>query len=88
MSNEIIKLDRIDVTFTQKNRVIKAVEDVTININQGDIYGIVGYSGAGKSTLMNMLAGLLEPTSGEIVVNLVVASLWMGQSYTTRVQSS
>ena len=50
MSKEIIKLDHIDVTFHQKKREIVAVKDVTIHINEGDIYGIVGYSGAGKST--------------------------------------
>ena len=51
MSRDIIKLDQIDVTFHQKKRTITAVKDVTIHIQEGDIYGIVGYSGAGKSTL-------------------------------------
>lgn len=69
MSNEIIKLDRIDVTFTQKNRIIKAVEDVTIHINQGDIYGIVGYSGAGKSTLVRVINLLQKPSGGRITVD-------------------
>ena len=46
----MIQLDHIDVTFQQKKRQIQAVKDVTIHINEGDIYGIVGYSGAGKST--------------------------------------
>ena len=69
MSNEIIKLDRIDVTFTQKNRVIKAVEDVTIHIKQGDIYGIVGYSGAGKSTLVRVINLLQKPSGGRITVD-------------------
>ena len=69
MSNEIIKLDRIDVTFTQKNRIIKAVEDVTIHINQGDIYGIVGYSGAGKSTLVRVINLLQKPSAGRITVD-------------------
>ena len=69
MSNEIIKLDRIDVTFTQKNRVIKAVEDVTIHINQGDIYGIGGYSGAGKSTLVRVINLLQKPSAGRITVD-------------------
>lgn len=51
MSKEIIKLDHIDVTFHQKKREIAAVKDVTIHINEGDIYGIVGYSGAGNQLL-------------------------------------
>ncbi len=41
MSKEIITLDKIDVTFQQKKRQIQAVKDVSIHINQGDIYGIV-----------------------------------------------
>ena len=41
MSKEIIKLDKIDVTFRQKKREITAVKDVSIHINQGEIYGIV-----------------------------------------------
>ena len=52
MSRDIIKLDQIDVTFHQKKRTITAVKDVTIHIQEGDIYGIVGYSGAGKSNLV------------------------------------
>ena len=51
MSKEIIKLDHIDVTFHQKKREIAAVKDVTIHINEGDIYGIVGYSGAALTSL-------------------------------------
>lgn len=50
MSNVIIDLKNIDITFTQKRRTIQAVKDVSIQIEKGDIYGIVGYSGAGKST--------------------------------------
>lgn len=69
MSKEIITLDRIDVTFQQKKRQIQAVKDVSIRINQGDIYGIVGYSGAGKSTLVRVINLLQVPTSGKIIVD-------------------
>lgn len=40
-----------------------------MNVRKGEIHALLGENGAGKSTLMNMLAGLLEPTSGEIVIN-------------------
>ncbi|MCL1993852.1 MAG: ATP-binding cassette domain-containing protein [Spirochaetes bacterium] len=43
-----------------------AVENVSININKGDIYGFIGENGAGKTTLMRMVCGLAAPTSGEI----------------------
>ncbi len=69
MSKEIIKLDKIDVTFRQKKREITAVKDVSIHINQGDIYGIVGYSGAGKSTLVRVINLLQVPTGGTITVD-------------------
>ena len=63
MSRDIIKLDQIDVTFHQKKRTITAVKDVTIHIQEGDIYGIVGYSGAGKSTLVRVINLLQKPTT-------------------------
>lgn len=69
MSREIIKLEHIDVTFQQKKRTIKAVKDVTIHIQQGDIYGIVGYSGAGKSTLVRVINLLQVPSAGKITID-------------------
>ena len=45
-----------------------AVNDVSLDIEQGDIYGIMGLSGAGKSTLIRLLNRLEEPTSGEVLV--------------------
>lgn len=69
MSKEMIRLDHIDVTFQQKKRQIQAVKDVTIHIQERDIYGIVGYSGAGKSTLVRVINLLQVPTSGKIIVD-------------------
>ena len=68
MSEAIIQLDHIDITFHQKKKVIEAVKDVTVHINQGDIYGIVGYSGAGKSTLVRAINLLQIPTAGRVKV--------------------
>ena len=64
MSNVIIDLKNIDITFTQKRRTIQAVKDVSIQIEKGDIYGIVGYSGAGKSTLCVRSIFCKCPTAG------------------------
>lgn len=69
MSEPMIELDHIDITFHQKKRVIEAVKDVTLHINQGDIYGIVGYSGAGKSTLVRVINLLQQPTKGSITID-------------------
>lgn len=68
MSEAIIQLDHVDITFHQKKKVIEAVKDVTVHINQGDIYGIVGYSGAGKSTLVRAINLLQIPTAGRVEV--------------------
>ncbi|MBM7643569.1 methionine ABC transporter ATP-binding protein [Streptococcus loxodontisalivarius] len=68
MSNVIINLENIDITFYQKKRVIEAVKNVSVQINKGDIYGIVGYSGAGKSTLVRVINLLQVPTAGKITV--------------------
>lgn len=65
----MIKLDNIDVTFQQKKRTIEAVKDVTIHINRGDVYGIVGYSGAGKSTLVRVINLLQVPSAGKITID-------------------
>ncbi len=46
-----------------------ANDQINLNVKKGEIHALLGENGAGKSTLMNMLAGLLEPTSGEIVIN-------------------
>lgn len=69
MSKEMIQLEHIDVTFQQKKRQIQAVKDVTLHIQEGDIYGIVGYSGAGKSTLVRVINLLQVPTNGKIIVD-------------------
>lgn len=69
MSEPIIALDNITVSFKQKKRTITAVNNVSVHIERGDVYGIVGYSGAGKSTLVRVINLLQEPTSGSVVVN-------------------
>ena len=52
-----------------------ANDKINLELRKGEIHALLGENGAGKSTLMNMLAGLLEPTSGEIVVNGQVLKL-------------
>ena len=66
----IIQLDHIDVDFPQKKgKVVKAVSDVTLHVEKGDIYGVVGFSGAGKSTLVRTINLLQHPSKGNIKVN-------------------
>lgn len=66
--------------YNTKDGGLTAVNDVNIEINDGEIFGIVGYSGAGKSTLVRMLDGLEAPSTGEIDINGTdVAKLHGGQ---------
>lgn len=48
---------------------VKALDDVTINIERGTIHGLVGENGAGKSTLIKILAGIYQPNKGEIILD-------------------
>ena len=71
----MIKLENIDVTFTQGRKVVKAVRNVSVNVEDGDIYGIIGYSGAGKSTLLKIISRIVEPTEGKVTVKGKIAPL-------------
>lgn len=65
----MINLNDISVKFTQKEGEVVAVNQVSLQVDKGDIYGIVGYSGAGKSTLVRVINLLQKPTSGEVIVD-------------------
>ncbi len=58
--------------FNAKKIITKAVDGVSFTINEGEIVGYIGPNGAGKSTTIKMLAGILTPTSGSILVNGIV----------------
>lgn len=63
-----IEVRHLTKTFEQKGIVVEALKDINLNIEAGDIYGIIGMSGAGKSTLVRCLNYLEKPTDGQIVV--------------------
>jgi methyl coenzyme M reductase system subunit A2 len=50
--------------------VVRAVQEVTFEVGEGEIFGLVGKSGAGKTTLSRMAAGIIEPTSGELLIRI------------------
>ena len=54
---------------SKKFRRVKALDNISIEINEGEFVAIIGTSGSGKSTLLNMLGGLDKPTSGEIIIS-------------------
>lgn len=65
----MIKLKNLFKTYHLKSGDVRALRDVNLVVNEGDIYGIIGYSGAGKSTLIRCINLLEVPNSGEIYVN-------------------
>ena len=52
-----------------------ALEGITFDIEQGDVFGIVGLNGSGKSTLLKIISGILKPTTGTVAVNGTIAPL-------------
>lgn len=65
----VIELKNIVKTFNTKKQEIKAVRGVNLTINDGEIFGIIGYSGAGKSTLVRIINQLEKQTSGEVLID-------------------
>ncbi len=65
----IIELSHISKSFEQDDRQVHALNDVSLNIEKGDIYGIIGMSGAGKSTLVRCINYLERPTKGKVTVD-------------------
>ena len=64
----IIELKDITKTFVQDGKSLNAVDGASVTIEQGDIFGIIGFSGAGKSTLVRTINLLGRPTSGSVTV--------------------
>ena len=65
----MIRLENVSKTFTDSNKEVHAVNNVSLTINDGDIFGIIGFSGAGKSTLVRCINLLERPTEGEVFVD-------------------
>ncbi|MDK8481175.1 methionine ABC transporter ATP-binding protein [Corynebacterium marquesiae] len=64
-----IEFREITKVFKQKKARVKALDNVSMTIEPGEIVGIIGYSGAGKSTLVRMINGLDTPSSGELLLD-------------------
>ena len=64
----MIKVEHANKTFSGKYGTVHALQDVSIHVEKGDIYGIIGFSGAGKSTLIRLVNGLETPDTGNVIV--------------------
>jgi D-methionine transport system ATP-binding protein len=65
--NPIVELVGLGKTYRGKEQVVKALEDINLTINEGEIFGIIGLSGAGKSTLVRCINFLERPTAGSVI---------------------
>lgn len=62
----MIRLDQIEKRYTSADKEVIALDGITLNINRGEVFGIIGRSGAGKSTLIRLLNMLERPTKGTV----------------------
>lgn len=65
----MITLNNVSKIYNTKDGMVQALKDVSLTIEKGDIFGIIGMSGAGKSTLVRTLNFLEKPTSGTVIVD-------------------
>ncbi|MBE6811701.1 MAG: ATP-binding cassette domain-containing protein [Ruminococcaceae bacterium] len=65
----MIELKNLTKTFQTADGAVEALKDVTLTVNDGDIYGIIGMSGAGKSTLVRCINMLERPTDGQVLID-------------------
>jgi D-methionine transport system ATP-binding protein len=72
----VISIKNVKKIYSSKTGNVTAVDNVNIDIKDGEIFGVIGYSGAGKSTLIRMLNGLELPTEGTVTVaNKIVSKI-------------
>lgn len=65
----MIRLENVSVEFRLKSERVQALRDVDLHIPEGNFEAIMGPSGSGKTTLIQLVAGLLTPTAGEVIVS-------------------
>jgi len=67
--SSLIAINSVNKTYKRGEETLVVLDDLSLEVQQGDFLALMGPSGSGKSTLLNLIGGLDTPTSGEIVVN-------------------
>jgi NitT/TauT family transport system ATP-binding protein len=64
---ESVKLNRISLTYQTPETEIKALENVSFTVHEGEFVSVIGPSGCGKTSVLSIIAGLIKPSSGELI---------------------
>ena len=67
--SSLIAVNSVNKTYKRGEETLVVLDDLSLEVQQGDFLALMGPSGSGKSTLLNLIGGLDTPTSGEIVIN-------------------
>lgn len=67
--NKIVEIKNISMTYHTLEGETEAIKNIVLDVYRGEIVSLVGPSGCGKSTLLSIIAGLIEPTKGKVLIN-------------------
>jgi nitrate/nitrite transport system ATP-binding protein len=66
LQDRYVQLENVNMSFVTKKGIFNALNNISLDIKEGEFVSIIGHSGCGKSTVLNLIAGLLEPTGGNL----------------------
>jgi putative ABC transport system ATP-binding protein len=68
MANTVIQVQNVSKSYWRDSFEVPVLNDITIEVNEGEFFGLMGPSGSGKTTLLNLIAGIDRPSKGNIVI--------------------
>ena len=84
LSRPLIELERVAVQFGKGEKAVRALDETSLRIEQGDFVALVGPSGCGKSTILKLVSALLKPSAGNIFIagrEIGAAPVRIGMAY-------